>query len=115
MQRKLLLPLVLVGVCSKVSDAAAIDGRVGASSTSEARISLTIPERVEVRVGSGVSRAVKGTEQLHVRSNFEDAGLKYSLKRVIFVSKEGSAATAASRGGARSSGSRTEVFVVLPE
>jgi hypothetical protein len=112
MRHAFLVLLIFLGVSSRLSKAFALDGRLATTSEGQANISLTIPERVEVQVGPVPAGARRGAEQFEVKSNFADPGFKWSLKRVVFVTKDGSTTA---KGGSVSPAARTEVFVVVPE
>ncbi len=115
MRKALLVSLVFLGFCSEPPHAAALDGNVGTSSEAQAQISLTIPERFEVHRNPNASRAIKGVDRFQVTSNFADSGFKYSLKRVIFVTKDGRVSGVQKKRGSEVPDVRTQVFVVLPE
>jgi hypothetical protein len=103
--------LTVVSLVSKVQDAAATDGSTGTTSVGQAQISLTIPERFDVRVAPDAPRNSKISDRIDVQSNMTYNGLKYSVKRVVFVDRTGKAVS----HGLKSANVRTQVVVVVPE
>jgi hypothetical protein len=114
MRKALLAPLVFVGAVSKVPVVFAADGLTGPISTGQAQISITIPERFDVSVTPEAARSTRGNDMVHVKSNMDESLLKYSIKKVVFVPKDGKA-EAGGRVASQPSASRTQVFVVVPE
>jgi hypothetical protein len=115
MRHALLVPLIVAGLYTKAPEAFALDGKIGTTSEGQAQISLTIPERLEVHVKPDAVYSAKVSDRFEVQSNLGDGNLKYSVKRVVFVTKDGKTPVKGRKGSSQSSEVPTQVFVVLPE
>lgn len=111
----LLVTLIIVSTYSKAPNAFALDGRVGSTSEGQAQISLTIPERLEVQAKLDSPYKRKAADRFEVRSNLGEGNLKYSIKRVVFVTKDRKMPGNEGQASSHSPAFITEVFVVLPE